>query len=289
MHRITQSFRVLLGFILLLPVMGQFTAADNFDLQAVTDVAIHSKNAQELERKLNKAGNKYNNLDLDMNGVLDFIHVTEINNHAGRGFSLSVEVTQGEVQELAFIQFEQVANSRSIYVETIGNSQIYGQNYFCQCSLISSNVTIWPYLIRDHVSYQSAYSFNNYPNYFLRRKPKNTQAYKNFHISQPYSQTIHPRGTSSLRSIVRSPNFGRTARTIKAPLFNPNQQRTPQRQFYTTQPLQTRTRTTFHPYSPTVIETPFSQRQNTERKTQQRSVRAPIIGPSSHPNSTSNR
>ena len=291
MQGITHSLRIILGCLLFLPVMGQFTAADSFDLDAVTDLVTRSRNAEQLERSLNKAGNKYNNLDLDLNSVIDFINVNEVNNHAGRGLSLSVEVTPNEIQELAFIQLEQLPNSRSIYIETIGNSQIYGQNYFCHCSLIFSSVTIWPYLSGEHESYQSPYNSTNHPNYFLQRKPKSAQKYINYHLTQPYKQTIHPRGITTIRSVVVSPFFGRNARTVRAPLFKKNRRQVAQVPF-SNQGFGTRTQSIFRPFAPRVTKTPvaktpFSQSTQGRAERQKRSIRPPVIRPRSHPNSQS--
>ena len=76
------------------------SAADGLDLKAVAEVLKDCKDAESLEKKLNASGG-VNNLDLDENGKVDYIRVTEYGDKDNRGFSLSVELEKGEEQEIA--------------------------------------------------------------------------------------------------------------------------------------------------------------------------------------------
>ena len=50
-------------------------AGDNLDLYAVLDLFLKSKTIEDFEKKLNDTKSKINNLDLDLDGKIDFIKV----------------------------------------------------------------------------------------------------------------------------------------------------------------------------------------------------------------------
>ena len=80
----------------------QATAANGFDLKAVGELVKQARNGEELEKLLNKSGG-VNNLDLNEDNKVDYIHVTEYGNDRAKGFSLTVQPEPGETQEVATI------------------------------------------------------------------------------------------------------------------------------------------------------------------------------------------
>ena len=90
-------------------------AAAGLDLQAVTEIVKQSKNAAEIEQKLNAPGS-VNNLDLDGDGNVDYIHVTEYGKGNMRGFSLTVMDSTGADQEIATIEIERGYNTANVIV-----------------------------------------------------------------------------------------------------------------------------------------------------------------------------
>ena len=81
----------------------QTNAAEGLDLKALTLLVKEVKDASELEKRLNTSGG-INNLDLDADGKVDYIKVTEYGTADHKGFSFTVEVTPGDVQEVATIE-----------------------------------------------------------------------------------------------------------------------------------------------------------------------------------------
>jgi hypothetical protein len=73
---------------------------DNLDLQALGELVKTSSNAEDMEAKLNASGS-INNLDLDGDGNVDYIKVTEYGDGNARGFSFTVDLANGEKQEIA--------------------------------------------------------------------------------------------------------------------------------------------------------------------------------------------
>ena len=87
---------------------------DNLNLQALGELVKKSNNAQEIEEKLNQA-NSINNLDLDGDGKVDYIKVTEYGQNGIKGFSFTVDLANGLMQELKYIQNQFL--------------RLYGQNF----------------------------------------------------------------------------------------------------------------------------------------------------------------
>ena len=69
-------------------------AASGLDLIAVGELVKNAKDAESFERALNDPSEKVNNLDLDENGKIDYIKVTEYGTVNLRGFSLTTELAE---------------------------------------------------------------------------------------------------------------------------------------------------------------------------------------------------
>lgn len=82
------------------------TLGDNLNLQALGELVRRSANAQAIEGELNKP-NSINNLDLDGDGQVDYIKVTEYANGNTKGFSFTVELAGGQTQEVATVELQQ--------------------------------------------------------------------------------------------------------------------------------------------------------------------------------------
>lgn len=89
---------------------------DNLNLQALGELVKTSKNAQDIEDKLNTAGS-INNLDLDGDGSVDYIKVTEYGDGNNRGFSFTIELAGGEKQEIATIDIEKGESNANMNIQ----------------------------------------------------------------------------------------------------------------------------------------------------------------------------
>lgn len=197
-------------------------AGDSLDLKAVSDAAVNSKNAEEFEKLLNIAGNKINNLDLNEDDKVDYIKVTEINDGTMKGFSLTVDVSETEEQEICTIQFEKKSNS-SAHVQTYGNQHIYGHNSYYHRSSPISDMIMYHYIFSSNRPYRSRYGRGNYPNHFSSNsKPVSNSQYSGFHQSQPYASNYKKTSSSQTTTPLKSPNANKVASNIKAPLRNPS-------------------------------------------------------------------
>jgi hypothetical protein len=197
------------------------TAAEGLDLQAVAELTKRVKNAEELERELNKPGG-INNLDLDGNGETDFIKVTEYGDRARKefGFSLTTEPAPGEVQEVADIQIAQ--QTEQVQVQVSGNQQIYGSGH--HYSFFSSPATflLMGYLLGNHSFYRPGWGYNSYPSYYSSYRTVPPSSYRSRTAPYTSGSTISRNTTPSMRTSAPNPNAGKVANTgIRRSLANP--------------------------------------------------------------------
>ena len=192
-------------------------AADGLDLQAVGALLKDTKDAESLERKLNDPSVGINNLDLDEDGIVDYLKVTEYGTDNIRGFSLSTELAPGEVQEVATIEVEKKGDMADIQVA--GNSHIYGSGHYYHSSFSLVDYMLLSYLFSNHSFYRSPFGYGSYPSHYDRYE---TRSYRQYRNQVPQTTSTFKRSTSStLSKSVSSPNAGKTATTVKAPLKNP--------------------------------------------------------------------
>ena len=105
------------------------SAADGLNLKAVGELATKCPDVEDFEKRLNSKSEGVNNLDLNEDGKVDYIKVTEYGSGEMRGLSLTVDVAAEDEQEIATIEIEKEANNQA-QVQTHGNSQIYGHNHY---------------------------------------------------------------------------------------------------------------------------------------------------------------
>jgi len=195
------------------------TAADGLNLKAVGSLLKTTTTAEELEKKLNEPDG-INNLDLDEDGTVDYIKVTEYGNDTAKGFSLTVDLAAGETQEIATIDV--VKNGNTADVQVSGNQNIYGNNAAYNSSFSLSDALLFAYLFSPHPIYYSPYHYGYYPTYYRPYRPISVSTYRT-RTTKIVKTTPFKKGKSKTVSKKRatSPNKNKIAKNIKAPLKKP--------------------------------------------------------------------
>lgn len=196
-------------------------ASDGLNLKAVGALLKKAKNAEELEKLLNSPTEGVNNLDLNEDGKVDYINVTEYGSEKVKGFSLTTQPAAGETQELATIEVEKVADKANVQVH--GNEQVYGRNHYHHSSFGLTDMLILSYLFSNHGFYSSPWRYGSYPGHY---QPYNRVSYRDYNNrASNYSRNSGFRSSnaSGISSKVTSPNAGKSAKSVKAPLKNPTQ------------------------------------------------------------------
>jgi hypothetical protein len=205
-------------------VSSKIEAADGLDLKAVGELVKEVKSAEEFEKRINEP-NGVNNLDLNQDGKVDFISVTEYGNEQAKGFSLTVQPARGETQEIATIEIEKKGEQAQVDVR--GNEQVYGQHHHYHYGMSPGSLLLMAYLFRPHPFYVSPFHFGYYPPYYglgYGRVGGATYQTRTRTITQNSTAQRAPQGaTASRKSALTSPNQGKTAsRGIKNSLRNPS-------------------------------------------------------------------
>ncbi len=211
-------------------------AASGLDLQAVGALVKQAKTGEEFERLLNTPSVGVNNLDLDEDGAVDYIKVTEYGSGNVKGFSLTVDLAPGETQEVATIEIEKTSDGRA-NVQTYGNRHIYGANHYYHSSFGITDFILLSWLFNSNRPYYSSpWGYNSYPSYYGRYRPSSYDSYRQRTRNVTSSSTWSSSKTSTISSTTTSPNAGKTATNIKAPLKSPT---TSQKSFQARNPSKT--------------------------------------------------
>lgn len=201
-------------------VQTMVPASDGLDLKAVGALLKKAQTAEEFEKLLNSPQEGVNNLDLDQDGKVDYIKVTEYGDEKVKGFSLTTQPAAGEAQELATIEVEKV-DDKQANMQIKGNEQIYGNNHYYHSHFGLTDFLIMSYLFRPHSFYASPWGYGSYPGYY---RPYSTVPSSNYNQrTRNYTSgtNFQSSRSSNINSNVKSPNAGKTAKSVRAPLKNP--------------------------------------------------------------------
>lgn len=186
----------------------------NLDLQALGELVKSSQNAQDIEQKLNAQGS-INNLDLNGDGNVDYITVTEYGDQNTKGFSFTVDLgTQGK-QEVATVTVSQQSNQANINI--VGNQQVYGSGYNYNASYPLTDFLIINYLFSRHSYYVSPWHYGYYPSYYHSYSYTPYGSYRS-RMNSSYGRTSRiTRSTSTTTTrttTIKSPNSSASSNTV---------------------------------------------------------------------------
>lgn len=200
-------------------IQAMATAANGLDLKAVGELVKQSRDAEDLEKLLNKSGG-VNNLDLNEDNKVDYIHVTEYGNDRAKGFSLTVQPEPGETQEVATIDIGKEGKRANVEVQ--GNEQMYGHNHYHRYSSPLTTFLLMSYLFSPHRMYLSPWGYGRYPGGYGAYRPVPGAAYRSRAANLTRSSTAQKTSASRISNKATSPNKGKSAnRGIRASLKNP--------------------------------------------------------------------
>jgi hypothetical protein len=104
---------------------------DNLNLYAVLKAFQESPTLEEFEKKLNSEESRINNLDLDGDGNIDYITVSDKVDGDVHTIVLQVPVTKTENQDVAVIVVDRSAENR-VFIQVVGDEALYGKDYIVE-------------------------------------------------------------------------------------------------------------------------------------------------------------
>lgn len=221
-------------------VVNPTTAAvgDNLDLQALGQLVQTSSSAQEIENKLNTDGS-INNLDLNGDGVVDYIKVSEFGDGSNRGFSFTVDMPDGSTSEVATIDIEQGNGVANMNIH--GNRDYYGDNAYYQSSHALRDLMIMNYLFSYHRPYYSPYHYGYYPSTYRSYRSVPTTTYRTKTVTRTIKSTPSRSTLSSTTRPTTTTKAVTPATSRTSTLSSPTRS---QKSFTTTSPANARPVTT---------------------------------------------
>ncbi|HLM02526.1 MAG TPA: hypothetical protein VK400_15850 [Pyrinomonadaceae bacterium] len=200
-------------------------ARENLDLRAVGALLQRADNAEEFEYLLNSEG--VNNLDLNRDGSVDYISVSEFEDRSAddeRGLSLFSRFGPDLIQQIATIIFDRdggMPDADGARILLTGDERLYGDDYHYETDWVDRSLSIvrWLYDDRRDDSYSSPYYYENYPENYEVYQPVETPVYRS-RIERIYSdyvaatpapvfiQTSNPTVVTNVK--IKSPYDGRS-------------------------------------------------------------------------------
>lgn len=154
-------------------------AGESLDLKAVSELFKESENLEEFEKSLNDPDIGINNLDLDENGEVDFIRVSEEVADDTHMIILQVPISEDEFQDIATIEVEETGDDE-YNMQVRGNEIIYGINYYIYPSY--TRISTWPiisWIYRPYYRpYRSIYTYGFYPRWWRPYRPVHINIYR---------------------------------------------------------------------------------------------------------------
>jgi len=159
---------------------------DHFSLEGALELFKKSASPEEFERLLNLPKSEVNNLDLNGDGDIDYIRVIDRNEGNVHAFILQAVISELEVQDVAVIELEKLANGKAV-LQITGDEDIYGietiiepteevrVNAGTSTSRVYVNVWSWPsvqYIYSPYYSgWSSPWGWSYYPTWWSPWRP----------------------------------------------------------------------------------------------------------------------
>lgn len=113
---------------------------DGLNLYAVLDLFQKSKTIEDFEKSLNLEATGINNLDLNLDGKVDFIKVVTKQNGDDFTFILQDAVNEKETQDVAVILVSKDKNKK-VTMQIVGDEALYGKGYIVEPKAAAPSVT----------------------------------------------------------------------------------------------------------------------------------------------------
>lgn len=204
-------------------------ASEGLDLELIIPLLHEVKDAKELEERLNEP-NGINNLDLNNDGVVDYINVTEYGSRNAYGYALTTFPENGEEQEIAKIELLREADDR-VLTQVSGNEQIYGENQHYQNRSSGGGFFFFMWASSPHSYHRSPYGYGRYPSSYKYPKRRNLNSYRSYasgysnnYWSKQSGKSGATRAYKPVSTGLTSPKANMTAKSgIRRSLSNPTQ------------------------------------------------------------------
>lgn len=138
-----------------------------FDVNALSAVVQKSADPANLEKQINDPATNINNLDLDKDGKIDYLNVTETGEN-------QLQINDAAVNPpvtVAKLTITPDNNSQSASLQIQGTPAYCGPNYdYYQPHISFGTMLFMAYLLRPHPYYYPMYGYGHYPGYYTSHR-----------------------------------------------------------------------------------------------------------------------
>ena len=106
--------------------------SENLDLRAVATLFGEVSNLEEFEQQLNSEDRHISNLDLNGDGIVDYLRVVEIESNGSHLIIIQAVLAKDIYQDVASILVEKDAATAQVSVQIVGDAWLYGENYIIE-------------------------------------------------------------------------------------------------------------------------------------------------------------
>lgn len=206
---------------------------DNFSLEGALELFKKSASPEEFERLLNSESSNVNNLDLNGDGLIDYVKVVAHQDRNVHIFVLQAVISKDERQDVAVIELEKLEDGKAV-LQIVGDADIYGietiiepttevrVNAGTTTSHTVVNVWAWPsvqYIYGPYYAgWVSPWAWSYYPRWWSPWRPIAYVSFSPYWYSyRPYYRICHtPR-------IVYAHRMYRPMRTTSVVVYNRHQ------------------------------------------------------------------
>jgi hypothetical protein len=186
-----------------------------FDVNKLAQLVKTSTDPQVLEKAINDPNNHINNLDLDKDGNIDYLKVSEPGKNE---LNVVDDISSSQSVTVASIKVNPTDNNTAD-LNIQGNPQYAGNNNYYHSSFSFTDFLLLSYIMRPHSYYMPMYHYGYYPPYYSRTRtvtsfrPSTSTAMSSRGVSSRSSLSQPTRSqrsfsTRSSGSSVRSGGFG---------------------------------------------------------------------------------
>jgi len=156
-----------------------YDISDNLDLEAVAYLFGESENLRDFEYRLNDPRIQISNLDLNRDGYIDYLRVTDASRRGIYLVVIQAVLGRNIFQDVATVSVGRDAWGRQI-VEIVGDEYIYGRNYILIPEYAHQPVIFGFFRSPRYEPWHSPYYWDYYPSYYVYRRPRPIPRYHEY-------------------------------------------------------------------------------------------------------------
>ena len=188
--------------------------SDNLDLEAVASVFGEAKDLEDFEKKLNDPDTQISNLDLNEDGEVDYLRVTETSKGDTHLVTIQAVIGKDQYQDVATIDVEKKGKDET-QVQVVGDVYMYGPSYIVEPVYVHPPVIFVFFWGPLYHPWHSPYYWGYYPPYYRPWHPYPRHRYRtnvNVHInvnnSYRYTSVRKSKTSIDLQKKSRRNDFG---------------------------------------------------------------------------------